>query len=862
MSKALTKGLLAFAALALLFGSQLRAAETQSKPWIVLVGVDKYQDPQIKPRANAEHDAKALYDLYTDKKFFGASPDQVQLLLGKPDEKRNSKPATRENILKALTQATEKAGKNDLVVFAFFGQGAPQDDRTCYFAVDSTFKDRAKNSVAAVEIESILEKLKSERFCVFLDVNYKGFVSEGKTTLEPTRTKLFSEFLGGDDDKDKDPEGRVLFLATDGFTQSLDAGEDGIFAKAVVAGLKGAADKDGYEPDGAVTVEELAEYLRKEMPELARKNGKTKEEREQHHYVMGSYSSNFPLAFPAAETAKVATRLDKLRELVAAGKLNKEQGQEGVDLLSKMPKLKSYQELRKQYQALADGKVQADEFLKARKQIFANMKLPRSTSEEYAAKIIQATQVVKEGYVKELNQGDMVAWGIKGLFERIDEKKIPEALKAKLDKAKGMTEQELTNLLAEAREYLGKREDLDNHKDIDYTLQRMLVKLDPYTTYIDPETLQRFHQETTGRFTGIGIQIRQNAEKDVLQVITPIKGSPAYKAGLKAGDRITTIIREVDSDGKKLSSPDVVSTKGLKTSDAVKKILGKPNTKVKLVVDRDGVDKPLEFEITRDIIEVETVMGAKRAENDEWDYYVDPSNKIAYVRLSSFARNTSRDLNRVLTRLTKQGVKGMILDLRFNPGGLLTSAVDIADMFIDDGLIVTIKPRVGQQQAYPGESFGSHLNFPMVVLVNGYSASGSEIVAACLQDHRRAIIVGERSYGKGSVQNIQPFEKGELKMTTASFWRPNGKNLNKSSTSGKEDDDWGVKPDEGFLVKLDPASRQKLSTALQESEIIVRRDAPEKEAKDKFEDKQLDTALKYLRSQIKTAAQASTKKAG
>jgi carboxyl-terminal processing protease len=183
-------------------------------------------------------------------------------------------------------------------------------------------------------------------------------------------------------------------------------------------------------------------------------------------------------------------------------------------------------------------------------------------------------------------------------------------------------------------------------------------------------------------------------------------------------------------------------------------------------------------------------------------------------------------------------------------------------MFIDDGLIVTIRPRAGREAPYAGESFGSKLNFPMVCLVNGYSASGSEIVAACLQDHRRAIVVGERSYGKGSVQNIQPFEQGELKMTTASFWRPSGKNLNKTSTSGKEEEDWGVSPDKGYSVKLEPRERLELVEHQRNLEIIPRRDAAPKEAKSEFKDRQLETALQYLRGQIKTAAQAPLKKAG
>jgi carboxyl-terminal processing protease len=160
----------------------------------------------------------------------------------------------------------------------------------------------------------------------------------------------------------------------------------------------------------------------------------------------------------------------------------------------------------------------------------------------------------------------------------------------------------------------------------------------------------------------------------------------------------------MDSEGKKIDPPEVFSTKGVSTNDIVKKILGQPKTKVKLTVEREGVDKPLEFELTRALIETESVMGYKRKVDADWDYYVDPENKIAYVRLTSFAQNTARDLAKVMRALDKEQIKGLVLDLRFNPGGYLTSATEISDLFIDDGLIVTIKPRAGREQTY----FGHH----------------------------------------------------------------------------------------------------------------------------------------------------------
>ncbi|HEY1379264.1 MAG TPA: S41 family peptidase, partial [Gemmataceae bacterium] len=482
--------------------------------------------------------------------------------------------------------------------------------------------------------------------------------------------------------------------------------------------------------------------------------------------------------------------------------------------------------------------------------------------------------MVRDQYVKELNAGEMVGWAIRGLYRRI-EVKVPAELKERLDKVKDLRRSDLEGLLADAREHLGKREDLDSNKDVDLSLQMMMSNLDPYTTYIDADQLEKAKIEFQGNFTGIGVQIRRVAAKDALMVVTPIKGSPAYRAGLKAGDLITQIETDRDEKGKDLPAPKTYTTQGMRTETAVKHILGKPGTKVRITVQREGASQPLEFELRRGSVEVETVLGATRKEDDSWDFYIDPENKIGYIQLTQFNRGSFRDMEEAIRKLDKSGLKGLVLDLRDDPGGLLSAAVQIADLFIDDGLIVTIRPRVGREQPYGGEHEGSYLNFPMVCLVNNGSASGSEIVAACLQDQKRAVIIGERSYGKGSVQNIQPFSptNGEIKLTTATFWRPSGKNLNKSSIKdydkmSKEDLeklDWGVRPDHGYVIKLDPKERFELDTHLREREIIPRRDAPPKETKEtkpEFKDRQLEAALDYLKSQIKTAAQVPAKKAG
>ena len=209
----------------------------------------------------------------------------------------------------------------------------------------------------------------------------------------------------------------------------------------------------------------------------------------------------------------------------------------------------------------------------------------------------------------------------------------------------------------------------------------------------------------------------------------------------------------------------------MSTADAAGLITGKPDTKVKVRVQREGHDGPLEFEVKRAVVDVETVSGLKRDSKDDWDYYIDPKDKIAYIRIASFARHTARDVADAMKKLAKSGINGLILDVRENPGGLLTSAVDISDMFVDDGLIVTIRPRGGREASYTGEHDGSYLGFPMVCLVDGNVRSGSEIVAACLQDHKRASSWAN-ALRKGERQTIMPFEGGEMKVTTASFGGP------------------------------------------------------------------------------------------
>ena len=384
-------------------------------------------------------------------------------------------------------------------------------------------------------------------------------------------------------------------------------------------------------------------------------------------------------------------------------------------------------------------------------------------------------------------------------------------------------------------------------------LSAMTVAInDPYTIYVDKEALKKIESNLTSQYSGIGIHIRRDLARDGLLCVAPIKGSPAYKVGMKANDLITEIRREVDADGNPLKSEaeKVISTKGMKMDDALKLILGKPGVPVTVVVEREGEKEPKLFTIKRGRVSLETVLGVKRDAHDDWEYWIDDENRIAYVYITQFGPQTFAELRRVVEKCNRLGMKGMVLDLRFNPGGMLSAALQISDLFVKDGLLLTVKPRVGQEEEYYDQGYGNFDGFPMAVLINGSSASASEIVSACLQDHYRATVIGERSYGKGSVQTIEKFSPtdGEFKFTTARYFPPKGRNIDKHSTSGKPEDEWGVLPNEGFEVKLTREEKNDLAEHFRDLELLKKPEV--KEGKGPLKDKQLEKALEFLRKKI------------
>src|SRR5947209_12436302 len=254
---------------------------------------------------------------------------------------------------------------------------------------------------------------------------------------------------------------------------------------------------------------------------------------------------------------------------------------------------------------------------------------------------------------------------------------------------------------------------------LESALKGMLQNLDPHSSYINTSEWKQFKRQIEGRFGGIGIQVGMDQELSRLKVIAPMVGTPAYEAGVLAGD----VIMEIDGQ----------STEGMNPDKAVEVLTGRPGTSVKIAVLHEGEEKPETLTMTRAIIDVPSVLGDSRKPDDQWDFLIDKDKKIGYVRISSFIQNTTDELKKALNDLKAEGVKGLILDLRDNPGGLLGAAVEISDLFVDEGKIVSTKGRNTVGKTYEAQREGTYEGFPMVVLVNGNSASAAEIVSACLQ---------------------------------------------------------------------------------------------------------------------------------
>jgi carboxyl-terminal processing protease len=331
---------------------------------------------------------------------------------------------------------------------------------------------------------------------------------------------------------------------------------------------------------------------------------------------------------------------------------------------------------------------------------------------------------------------------------------------------------------------------------------------DPHTVFIPPAQRSDFEKDLRGTYVGIGAEVA--IEDGYLKIVTPMEGSPALEAGILAGD----LVLEIEGE----------STFNRPVTESISRLLGEAGTPVTIRVRHiDGTEQ--ELTITRRQIITQTVRGLRRI-GEEWNYCLDESLGLHYVRITQFQESTRQDLERVLSQIGRRGLNGLVLDLRDNPGGALPAAVHVADLFLDEDRIVSVQDRNGQGPVFYASRNGTLPYFPMVILVNGGSASASEIVAGALQENGRAKVLGSRTFGKGSVQEVRelPFDQGLLKFTTAHYHLPSGRNLNRLP-EGPGSETWGVDPDPGFVLQISHAEYARMMRARRDFEIIREADA-------------------------------------
>ena len=378
-------------------------------------------------------------------------------------------------------------------------------------------------------------------------------------------------------------------------------------------------------------------------------------------------------------------------------------------------------------------------------------------------------------------------------------------------------------------------DDIKLQQIVDKAIKGLMQELDAHSSYLDKKASKEMSIATSGEFGGLGITV--GMRDGALTVISPIDDTPAFKAGVKSGDIILKI--------------NDTSTIGITLDEAVNMMRGEPKSDIKLTIVRKGDNKPLEIAMKRDIIKVQSVF-AKKIEGEN----------LLYLRISSFDTKVTNDLEKAIKE--NKDVKGIVLDLRNNPGGLLNQAIGVVDLFVKNGVIVSQKGRdVTDEEKFEASKFGTKTDLPLVVLVNEGSASASEIVSGALQDHKRAILVGEKTFGKGSVQAVLPIdnEKTEnIKLTIAKYYLPSGRTIQAEgvtpdiiASAGKvvQSEDNGLKIKEADLKKHLEGELNKVDDKLKAEEKAVKDETKKIISKDDLQnDNQLNTSLAVLKSLI------------
>jgi C-terminal peptidase prc len=463
----------------------------------------------------------------------------------------------------------------------------------------------------------------------------------------------------------------------------------------------------------------------------------------------------------------------------------------------------------------------------------------------YAQNLESTISIIVDEYVRPVSREELTFASLRGLYDaaRVP---VPASLKSEIKSAD--TDAARLSLLVKTRKSLGNQESLRPPADLVASINAMCKTLDPYTSLINAEELVRANQEEINR--GFGLEFHKYEGSGPIRIKNVVPGSPAQRAGIRPGDFITRINDQ---------APDV---KGLVALDASK--YGRTASGFILdsaLAEKEPVDLKLErpsskaawtTKLTPSPFHPETIFGVNRNSDNSWDFLLDQTNQIALVRVGSVGYGTSEELEEVITQLQNRGMRGLIVDLRWNPGGFFDEAVATARLFLGEQQIARIKTRKGNDREYTGKLDVNLLNTPMVVLVNGETSGGAELIAAALQDNHRALVVGQRTLGKASIQSTRALRVANLglKLTTGTFVRPNGKNLHRFPDSHRTDD-WGVRPDPRLDFRVSPEVNRQLREWYQWQTLRPAQSTEALPLDDPNADSQLHAAWKALVERIK-----------
>jgi carboxyl-terminal processing protease len=476
---------------------------------------------------------------------------------------------------------------------------------------------------------------------------------------------------------------------------------------------------------------------------------------------------------------------------------------------------------------------------------------PGSEAAQFAHQLLHVAHHVAEQYVRPVPLNDLLLAALAGLYEsaRVP---LPASLAAAVRKA--TTDEERLTLLARARDGLKEGDPLRGPDALLAAFRGMCRVLDPYSKVVSGEDLRR--ARGIDQQHGIGVELVENNGVGPLVIKAVLPGSPAQKGGLRPSDEIA-VVDGRSVQGQTAEQVQAIFSRDLLTVPVDLVSTGSGSSQpglVELIIRRPGRKEPLTVAVERQSFRPETVLGVMRRDDNSWDYLLDRQHRLAHVRLETLGNGTADELGEVLAGLRSAGVRGLILDLRWCPGGYLKEAVGVASLFLRDGDVALIRSRTGEVRHVVGKPDErlQLLDVPVVVLVNGETAGGAELIAAALQDHKRAVVAGQRTLGKASVQTSLDLSVPGMgmKLTTGTFIRPGGQNLHRFPES-KRTDAWGVRPEPELEMRVSPELARELREHWQQQTL---RPGPSRERlplDDPQADPQRQAALEALRGRVK-----------